>query len=215
MYVNEDETIRSRPLIPETAWERPVVIFTPLLLSVHRERTRPVPGISVMNSMKHFVGLAAVSSLMSKYKSCSFWCLSVMTKLQLSIPRSPIILFVCYIWTLYANPLWLIKRLLIHHHHIWCIHTVHKYSYKYVQVKSAHITNVTVHARHFLWLALQNSNIYHRNPSLHNCFSSPLSKGRTTPTPVDGKAIKWDVFYALWLLFPFRIALLQVAISGK
>lgn len=35
------------------------------------------------------------------------------------------------------------------------------------------------------------------------------------PTPVDGKAIKWDVFYALWLLFPFRIALVQIAISGK
>lgn len=104
-------------------------------------------------------------------------------------------------------------RLLIHHHHIWCIHTVHKYSYKYVQVESAHITHVTVHARHFLWL--ENSNIHHRNPSLHNCFSSPLSKGRTTPTPVDGKPIKWDVFYALWLLFPFRIALLQIAISGK
>lgn len=86
-----------------------------LPLYVHIERTRPVPGISVMNSMKHFVGLAAgmrLSSLMSEYKLCSFWCLSVMTKLQLCIPRSPVILFVCYIWTLYANPLWLINAAL-------------------------------------------------------------------------------------------------------
>lgn len=59
MYVNEDATLCSRPVIPETARGWPVVIFTPIHLYVHRERTRPVPGISVMKSMKPFVGLAA------------------------------------------------------------------------------------------------------------------------------------------------------------